>query len=58
MEKKYLVSYWEMKAEWGIEIVTCCNMNWKKWMGRSGLGIWKFKILKRTIFAIAVLHAF
>ena len=54
MKKRYLVSYWVMKAEWGIEIIICCNMNEKNWMGRSGLGIWKLKSVKRKVFAIAL----
>jgi hypothetical protein len=56
MKKRYLVSYWKMRAEWGIETVSRCNMNWKYEMGRSGLGIWKIKGVKIKIFAITVLH--
>jgi hypothetical protein len=33
-------------------------MNGKNGTGKSGLGIWKLKSIKRKIFAIAVLHTF
>jgi hypothetical protein len=55
-EKRYLVSYWEMKAEWGIETISRCNINGKNEMERSGLEIWKMKRVKRKIFAITFLH--